>query len=326
VAHSADPGAFLFKQAVDRAFADYPHLRASAVFVSTACNAAVDTGGRVRMHGDARVKASIENTPRAAARLSALVSQARAEKNSYSQKILLASGACYTHVFNPADGVFRRALADEKHLAQAYSFYHELGHILCPDGFDQTEGSALRESCADAYATVRLLADYGDAARGFLARQAWYRAACFLYTGDGEYLTAPVIMQILSDIPGRRPLPASPDEMVACAQRYARKNAPTAGKKISAARDAYAKACADKTFAVTAIAQAFLCCQKELGQQIGAIVLAPFLQSFSAQVGKTECSLTSRLRAEVNRKLRKNKSGVSEDVFAGVTRMPSPCG
>lgn len=87
------------------------------------------------------------------------------------------------------------AINAEKELSKWFVFFHELGHIVCKRGLSGDVNT--RESCADAYAALRLLQTHGDVALGYIARLAVSRTMAFLRSGQTEHMTFRVLNAIV---------------------------------------------------------------------------------------------------------------------------------
>lgn len=322
---------FDFKQAVRECFDDYPHLRKTTLFVTTAENTPDTLDRGLRTHGSLWLKAKIRLTP-LQEWLSNLVMNAHTQENSFAYR-----NPDYNFraaVINPEDSFYHLALPAEKEMSRAGAFYHELGHLLCKSGFEVDDNNALGESCADAYAALRLIKDYGDAAHGMIARNSWYRAAKFLDIHAGEYLTAPVTLQLLADAADGRFARLSPADMVSTAEHYAHTYAPTPSQ-IAAAAEVYA---GDLHVFTTRdsrmqerlrhMAETCLRTPDRFSFEIGALVLNPFLGS-GGYVGQTHLQIESSQKDAMARRLdRQNLSAahirLHESLIPAQSRPPFP--
>lgn len=210
-------------------------------------------------------------------------------------------------VFNPDDDFYREAMPEEKEMSRADSFYHELGHLLCKHGFDIDKDNALGESCADAYAALRLLQRYGDDARGLIARTSWRRAAKFLENNAGEYLTTPVTVRILADAADGQLAALSPAQTVAAAEDYARRYRPDRHQiediRRVFAQDRYtffpdqARTCQK----LEHLAHTCLNHADTFSFRIGALVLNPFLHEDGGDFGTQRVRLNGTVRENLSR-------------------------
>jgi hypothetical protein len=271
---------FDFKQAVRDSFRDYPHLRRDTLFFTTEDHAPLSQKPWLHAHGSLWLKMKAQMNP-LNGWLRQLIEMSGQNETSYAY----SNGDLKFRamVFNPTDTFCQYALPQEKEMAAAASFYHELGHILCKHGFATNGDDARGESSADAYAALRLLQRYGDDARPAIARDSWRRAIRFLNNSYGSYLTSPVTAQILADSKDGRFNKLTPAETVAAVENYVEKYRATP-EQIKEARQAFVNY---KPFAPLAerlelIATTCLGKPDGFSFRLGATIVNPFLHSEGA--------------------------------------------
>lgn len=114
------------------------------------------------------------------------------------------------------------AMFGEKYrpMLRLFTLYHETGHALTsPEKFGLD--GAMKESMADAYATVKMLQRFGQAAVPLLSMISWQRALISA-TLSTDYLTSPVIDKIVADSATRDFSALTPDGTLHSARHYAR--------------------------------------------------------------------------------------------------------
>ena len=291
---------FDFRDAVAESFRNYPALRKDTLFFSTAENPLSEKDLSLHARGRFWLKIKMRTSP-LETWLTNLVMYSRTQRTSYAYNN--QSHACRALVFNHEDDFFREALPQEKEMSRASSFYHELGHLLCKNGFETDGNNTLGESSADAYAALRLLQRYGDDARGLIARESWRRAAKFMNNFYGNYLTSPVTAQILADAKDGRFDKLSPAETVTAAESYAEKYRATEAQ-IKAAQRVYA----DGRYPFFPLQEklaylATTCLSKpdNFSLHLGATVLNPFLHNEGVDIGDTHIQLPAGLRQSLTR-------------------------
>lgn len=105
----------------------------------------------------------------------------------------------------------------------AFSFDHEIGHLVCPGGY--AEATELMKECiADSYATLRHIQRFGADSAPIRNLPAM-RAVEMVFGGECGHFTLPVVEKILADAKTMDFEKLSPQETVALAVTYAAANA-----------------------------------------------------------------------------------------------------
>jgi hypothetical protein len=147
--------------------------------------------------------------------------------SSFAIPLDAETGCCAVIINNntPAADWFGNEFRD---LCLLRGLYHELDHILDPEGEDVDELHPYREGAADAYFAIRMLQRFGQAVAPFLTLCSWARAHDAMMFST-SHLTTTVLDKIISDSVFYNNFSSlSPEQTITRAAKYARDWTPTA--------------------------------------------------------------------------------------------------
>lgn len=205
--------AFDFNKAAQKALKDHPQLKNKVMFFD-AKNDNWKNAAELLLQKEASEE-DVKDLARG-------VREARKLKTSFCQALELDNGKSLTvMVFHsdkhPLFGT-KSEMTDD-----ACTFDHELAHALTP----KLEGTP-SENTADAYAVLRHLQRGGDGED--MDYCGWKRAAIFIKSGTTSHLTTFTVDKILCDSQTADFMSLSPQETLAVAKDYAKKNTPSPEK------------------------------------------------------------------------------------------------
>jgi hypothetical protein len=123
----------------------------------------------------------------------------------------------YLMMFNDK-GFFAKYLGVEnknKQVLSLFSFYHEAGHALVPNG--HVSAPIMSDAAADGYAALRLIQRFGQEAIPLLSLISWLRA----FSGEPTHLTTTVLDEIIADSATQNFSGLGPQETIDRAAAYA---------------------------------------------------------------------------------------------------------
>lgn len=199
---------FDFQKAARRAMKDHPALKKSGLFINAANDDYI---------ARAPVFKKLEEDDEAQEDIAKNVKVAKRLKTSFFQAVPIDSK---NEILNVVFHTDKHTLYDpsDKQIDDTGTFDHETGHALSTDAH-----GTLGENTADAYALLRHLQRY-EHRKTNIEFCAWKRAIVFMQAGVTSHLTTFTADKILIDSKTSKFVSLTPQQTIAVAKDYARKN------------------------------------------------------------------------------------------------------
>lgn len=322
---------FDFAAAAARVLRDFPQMKSNTVFLNT------DTPRETYGHWKAKLAAKLTGQGFYSRQQ---VQQSNKDDSSYAFQNSRFGAQLKSLVYKPDDAFSAQlgVTADIKQ-AQAYGFYHELGHLVVKDAHGaMPKGKPYPENAADSFATLRHLQDNPQDMLLPMVN-SWARAYRFIASGVQTHMTSTSIEAIIADHTGKRRDFAAMDgsSIAAAAADYADKNAPDEEAVDRARFEAYGRFKGiGKLFPLTentqtqllAFAETALKTESRFAFQAGLSMFRPFLHPAGVEINGVTIRLDDAKREELTERFesRADRMGVPSLIAEWKQNVDATCG